>query len=211
MKGDPLVAFSIQPAWLDVALDTARRRSSNAKTELEMRMRDQLPAPVSRDKTVRILARTWLEPPRVARRMIDWAVAISASIDDSRILHIGALIATHPFFGAMTSIAGRELRQTGAVTVPGIRKGMGELWGERTSLDVSARAFARTLVAFRILRGDPHHRLDPAPLIVTPAILRPWLSHALILTRGSDAVDLNAIDSAPEFFMLSVEPAGPRQ
>lgn len=196
---------ALEVAWLDLALEIGRDQKPEGRKRMELALRDQIPAAESRDKTIRTLSRTWLEPPAPAFGMIDWARRHSLEVGDSRPLHIGALIATHPFFGDICAVVGREIAQHGTIRVTPVRMRLRERWGARKSIDVAVRAAIRTFRSFGVLTpGAQGRTAELTAKLDVPPILGGWLAHALLLSRGVTEIDLQTVHSAPEFFMLSI-------
>jgi hypothetical protein len=206
-----LLDRALEVAWLDLALELGREGKPDARNQIEIALRDRILAAESRKKTVRAVWRTWLEPPEQAREMIAWARARSPEIGDSRPLHMGALIATHPFFGDICAAIGRELAQGGSIRVTAVRQRIRERWAARQSVDVAVRAAVRTLRSFGLVSAGPRGRTaELISRLEVPEELRGWLGHALLIARGVGEIDLEAVRSAPEFFMLVIGPGAPR-
>jgi hypothetical protein len=168
-------------------------------------LRDFLPAPEARIKTVSALARAWIAPPEAAAEMIRWAQDRAESVGDARVLHIGALLAVHPFLADAWAAVGRELLFRGDVHMESIRKRLLAEWGQREAIRVGARAAMRTLRSLGVLKGktgDP--RSLPGDRLVVPEILAPWIVHALCLARNASEVGLSEATSAPALFMLEM-------
>lgn len=200
-----MLARALEPGWLDLALQLSRDDPDRAREQLELRLRDRIPAPEGRKKTVRALWRTWLEPPEPARDMIEWARTRSPCVGDARTLHLGALIATHPFFGDVCAAIGREVAQTKTVRVSAVRQRLRDRWAARESVDVSVRAGVRTLRAFGILSaGERGLTAEHILTLDVPSLLGGWFAHGLLLERGVAEIDAGILTSAPEFFMLSL-------
>ena len=196
---------ALDPAWLDLALELSRDGGPDVRERLELALRDRIPAAEGRKKTVRMLWRTWLEPPEPARELIHWARTHSSEIGDSRPLHIGALIATHPFFGQVCAGLGRELALSETIRIVAIRQRLRDRWADRESIDVAVRAAVRTLRSFGTLAAGPQGRTAVlVQKLAVPEQLVGWLAHALLLARGAREIDLGAVETAPEFFMLAI-------
>jgi hypothetical protein len=199
---------ALEVSWLDLALQLGRDGGADARARLEVELRDRIPAAEARKKTVRTLWRTWLEPPEPAREMIAWARERSPEIGDSRPLHLGALIATHPFFADICAAIGREAAQSEVIRVTAVHQRLRERWAARQSVDVAVRAAVRTLRSFGILVAGPRGR---TATIVTRLdisdLLAGWLGQAVMLARGVGEIDLQVLRTAPELFMVTFPPA----
>lgn len=201
---------ALEVSWMDLALRLGRDGDPDARAQLELELRDRIPAAESRKKTVRTLWRTWLEPPEPAREMISWARERSPAIGDSRPLHLGALIATHPFFSDICAAIGREAAQSEAIRVTAVRQRLRERWAARQSVDVAVRAAIRTLRNFGVLAAGPRGRTAGiVGKLTTREVPVGWVAHALMLARGVAEVDLEVVRAAPELFMVDLGWAAP--
>jgi hypothetical protein len=190
---------------LDLALELARKGGQSARANLEFALRDRVVGSEARKKTVRVLGRVWLNPPSEARGMIAWALDRSAHVADSRLLHIGALLATYPFFGDTSAVIGRELTLHGEVRFSAVRQYLRGRWGDRQTVDVSARACIRTLRSLGALRGRPGATtLATNGVLEAPDYLAHWLLHAVTLTRQVNEIDGSTLTTCPELFMIRV-------
>jgi hypothetical protein len=196
---------------LDLALEVARTSDRSARLNLEFALRDRVVALEARKKTVRVLRRIWLTPPSQARTMIAWALDRSAQVADSRLLHIGALLATYPFFGDTCAVIGREVTLHGEVRFGAVRRYLRGRWGDRQTVDVSARAGIRTLRSLGALRGRPGtSTVATNGLLEAPEDIGPWLFHAVMLTRNVAEIDVSTVSSCPELFMFRMAPSRTR-
>ena len=65
---------------------------------------------------------------------------------------------------------------------------MREVWGDKASVDVSARKVYTTFKSLGVLAGSGREPLVAAPRLRVPAPMTVWVVHALLLTRQTDAV-----------------------
>jgi hypothetical protein len=208
VKRSAILDRAIDPAWLDLALRLASEQDTDAgdqRTDLEMALRDRIPASEGRAKTVKILVRVWLRPDDPAQPIVRWALERADEVGDSRVLHIGALMASYPFFGRACSIIGRELSLHGEILTAQLRKRLRAEWGDREIVDVSTRGAVRTLRSLGILQGKLRSpRSTPGKPLVVEDFLRPWLIHSLLIMRGVDSIDSREVQRAPELFMFKL-------
>ena len=207
MNPNVVLDRALEPRWLDSALDTALRDDqSEIKRELlDLNLRDVLPAAEGRKKTLKILLRVWVNPDRSVAPMIEWGRRRAHDIQDLRPLHLGAMIATYPFFGQGCAAVGRALALQGSVEVSQVRKALVAEWGDREIVRVSSRALIRTLRAFGVLGGRPGNSSSvPGETLTSPPWLHPWIAHALLLTRRSEEMDRDEVISAAELFMFEL-------
>ena len=134
--------------------------------------------------------------------MIEWAVELDEPLD-TRILHMGAMLAVYPFIGDVYSSIGTLLRHTEAVENADVRRRVVEKWGDRESIHKAAVMALNTLKSMEILQSDllsTTHGMKRK--IELPPVLQPWIAHALLLTRGAESVDVSSIATAPEMFWV---------
>jgi hypothetical protein len=188
VKQNFILNRALEPRWLDAALHLAidTDEFQGAKRDLlGVMLADDIKGPMARAKTVTALSRVWLDPAETARAMLQWAAERSTTVVDARVLHLGALLATHRFFGDCCAAVGRTLGLHESVLTPEVRQRVKARWGDREAIDVSVRAAIRTLRAFGVLVGAAGDQVSSAgERLAVPLTLRPWLAHALLLTRG---------------------------
>jgi hypothetical protein len=197
----------LELSWLDVALrlTQAAEDVDHQRELLDIALRDSIPGRWARAKTRTALARIWLDPPEAARPLIGWATNQATNVADTRILHMGAMLASYPFFGDVCSIIGRELALHEEVRTPHIRRRVRSLWGDRTTVDAAARRVVRTLRALGILTGDlgsSSSTLGEQLHVSMPFSL--WVVHALLVARDAQETDEREVHAAPELFMFDL-------
>lgn len=204
MRG-PIFDRSVELSWLDEALRLRRDGGPDAKAVLEMWMRDRIDSSLGREKTVRILSRVWLQPEGDVAHLIRWAVERAPSVADSRPLHIGGMLLTHPFFGDVCAAIGRQLGLHSVVQTTETTRRIQTRWGDREVVHLGVKSVVRTLRALNALTGKPG-RTDSrsGEPIGVPTVLAPWLAHALVTTRGVAELDAKEFTHSPELFMLDV-------
>lgn len=194
---------ALTPDLLDVALRVAAEAgdSPDARRLLTVALRDHVSPQEAEGKTKKCLTRVWVRPPEPAREIIRWAIDHQHLDPSHTILHLGALLATFPFFGAVAAIAGRQLHLDGVVVQRGVQdEAMKEL-GDRSTVDVGARKVITTLRYLGLLEGTAGGPLHPpAARPTVPAELTAWMTHALLLTRQASAI---GTDEAPRAFELA--------
>jgi len=211
VKAGPILDRGLSVEVLDAALHIARLGTpfNQSLRRLEVALRESTSEQEATTKTRKILTRIWVRPPVYAQPMVDWVIALEAVVCDPRVLHLGAIFASYPFFGEVCAFVGRHLNLTGEVNTSAVRKQMHGTWGERSSVDVGARRCIRTLRHLGILSGDPGaSRSIAGDVLKVPAELRTWIVHTLMLTRQIDSIDERDVERAPELFMLRMDSQG---
>jgi len=201
----PIFDRSVELSWLDEALRLRREGHADARQKLEVWMRDRVESAGGRKKTMTVLTRIWLDPPEPASEMVSWASTDAPPLDDTRVLHIGAMLATHGFFGRVCALVGRQLGLEGTVHTEDLCIGLRKAWGDREVVDVGVRSVIRTLRGLRVLSGRAGSSESArGEQIEVPPRLSPWLAHALTLSRGAAELDARDLSDSAEFFMLEI-------
>ena len=131
-----------------------QRTGATAWAHLTLALRDHVSEQEANGKTKDCLSRVWISPPIPARQMIHWAVDHQDLDPERTVLHLGALLATFPFAGTVTSIIGRQLHLEGAVDPRQVRSEAAALLGDRSTVDVGARKVVTTLRHLGLLDGS---------------------------------------------------------
>lgn len=205
MKHGAVLDRILRPDWLDVALGLALAARPLAESHhlLDEALRSVLPGPTARSKTRTALAHVWLKPPTGAAALIRWALVHGGALQDRRVLHLGALFATYPFFAEVCGHIGRVIGAQDVVATPDVRRRMRRSWGDNSTVNVATRRAVATLRGFGFLDGRPGASLSRAGTrLPVSNLLSGWLVHALLVARGSSAIYLPEITGAPELFML---------
>jgi hypothetical protein len=201
-RGPMIYDRGLTPDLLDVALRIANSGQpwERQRQLLTIALRDRVSAQEAGGKTKKCLTRVWINPPDEARMMITWAISHAQLAVDRRPLHLGALLATFPFFASVAGIIGRALRLEGQVEGGDVRRRTRDVWGDKSSVDVGARKVYTTLRSFGVLEGGTRAPLMPGKCVGVPDALAPWMIHALMLSRRVNSVADTEIVSAPELF-----------
>jgi hypothetical protein len=123
--------------------------------------------------------------------------------------HLGAMLATYPFFGLVCATVGRQLDLNGVVDGGDGNTRVQALWGDRGVVAQGAAKRIRTLRNLDALGGSRGSRVSKAAdRIAVPKSMIGWVVHALLLTRSTQSVGQDELMSAAELFMLDLEPNG---
>lgn len=194
-------------AWLDAAMALAAAGASveDARAALHDRLKTETLGEAARAKTVTALMRTWINVAPSVADLVRWAARHAADVADSRPLHIGALLATQPFFADQTAIVGRILAVQDDVETPMVRARMRAIWGPRRSVDVATQRTIKTMRAIGMLEGKPSESMShrARPIVVTPHI-GAWLTACVLAARKADAISATELFSAPELIALKI-------
>lgn len=198
---------ALTPQLLDIALRVATESGprSDARRLLTLALRDHVSALEATGKTKKCLTRVWVHPPAAAAEMIRWAADHQHYDPDRICLHLGALLATFPFFGVVASLIGRQLHLDGVVEPPRVRAEVMTLLGDRSTIEVGARKAVTTFRYLGLLQAGPDGRLVSGQRPVVPSALTGWMTHALLLTRQSTAVGVDEPSRAFELATIKVD------
>jgi hypothetical protein len=202
----------LTPDLMDVALRIASDPTPWAEKRklLTVALRDHVNNQEATGKTKKCLTKVWINPPVSATDMITWGRENCHLASDRRVLHLGALIATFPFAGAVTALVGRALSLDGQARPTDIRQRARAIWGDRSSIDVGARKVYTTLLRFGVLSGGGRAPLTRGEEFQADTELAGWLIHSVLLTRGITSVSVADLSAAPELFWVKlIDPAGP--
>jgi hypothetical protein len=198
---------ALTPELFGVALRVATESwgSNDSRRLLTVALRDYVSAQEAEGKTKKCLSRIWVSPPESAREMIRWAIDHQHLDPERTVLHLGALLATFPFAGVVTSIVGRQLHLEGAVNPRQVRSEATALLGDRSTVDVGARKVVTTLRYLGLLTRPNGGRLLLGRQPTVHSSLAGWVTHALLLTRQVDSVGVEGLSRAFELATLKLE------
>jgi hypothetical protein len=208
MKPTAIMDRALEADWLTAAFELAAHGTHDPRTAraiLALWLRDRVAALGPGDKRVTILARVWLDPPRAAGPTIAWALRMADRVADPATLHLGAMLATYPFFRSVCAATGRELLLHDDAAISAIRRRVRGEWGDRVEVDVATRAVLRTLRNLGVVvakRGD--RRIRPGRRRSVGPGTAPWLVHALLVSRGVTEIDQAEVRHSPELFMVDL-------
>lgn len=205
MMGPGVLDRALTHDALDAALRVARS-GSEYPTQLRM-LEVALDGIVTRqeatNKTRKVLTRIWINPPSSAAEHIAWALEQPAAGTDSRVFHIGAMLATYPFFGLVCATVGRQLALSGVVDGADVKQRVQALWGDRAVVAQGVTKCVGTLRNLAVLNGTRGSRQSkPGDRFQVPGTMGRWIVHGLLLTRSVERVGIDELSSAPELFMF---------
>lgn len=192
---------------LDVALrvGTEHGDAANARHLLTVALRDFVTPQEAENKTRKVLTRVWVVPPPPARAMIRWAIEHQREFPDRRALHYGALLATFPFVGSVSSAVGRQLHLDGRVDPRAIKHFARATFGEREFIDAGALKTLSTMRHLGLLEGPKGGPYVLGAQPSAPTATSGWFLHALVLTRQAESVGVGDLSRAHELATVKVE------
>jgi hypothetical protein len=198
----------LTPDLLDVAFRIAADGSpwKDKRKHLTTALLDHVSPQEAEGKTKKCLTRVWINPPEPARSMIRWALEHQHLAADPRVLHMGALLATFPFFGGVTRFVGRQIALEGDARPADARRWARDEWGDRSVIDIGARKAYTTLLALGVLRGGGRLPLTAGEQLAAGPDISGWLQHAVLLGRGIGSMETGSLAASPELFWVSLAP-----
>jgi hypothetical protein len=207
MNSPQILNRPLQRVWLDAALRAARSSASIAtrRWQLSDVLDESELGFVAKRKTARVLDHIWIDPPARAIAAIEWAVGLAEPVD-SRVLHIGAMLAVYPFIGDVYSAIGTRLRRSTELDNKSIRSRVVSKWGDREAVHKAVVMALNTLSSLGILCGEPRSGVwRKAEQLEVPPALAPWLAHVVLLSRKTHSIDVPSVSTAPELFAFSLD------
>jgi len=138
----------------------------------------------ARGKTVTVLSHIWCLVPESATELRARAAAQLSHTDPQERLaiHWAMMIATYPFFTDIASLVGRLLSLHGSVAIPQIKQRMGEIWGERSTIEIAIPRIVKSMAQWGVLKetnekgvfaapGDPASVCDQVAELLVEALL----------------------------------------
>jgi hypothetical protein len=196
----------LTPGLLDVALRVATDPTPwpDKRKLLTVALRDLVTEQEANGKTKKCLTRVWINPPISAAEMVAWGRDNPHLASDRRLLHLGALLATFPFAGAVMALVGRGLALDGHAEPADIRRRTRAIWGDRPAIDIGARKVYTTLLRFGVLAGGGRNPLTRGETLDAHSDMAAWLISALLLTRGVSSIGASDLEAAPELFWVKL-------
>lgn len=206
MKG-ALFDRQLKRKWLDesLALATSGKEVEEQKSLLEVFLRDEITSETGRKKARTALARIWMDPPEMSRQLVSWALANQDGPTEP--WHLGAMLATYPFFAEVVKVVNAALDQDPSVGTAFVYGRMRSAWGDREVVDVSVRSAVRTLREFGVLSGSPRSsKTSRGAAIVVPAQgpLFGWLGHAVLVARRQEEIEVSDLRRSPELSIFAL-------
>lgn len=197
---------AVNPSLLDLALRVATTAgdSPDSRRRLTVALRDHVSDQEAQGKTKKVLSRIWVEPPAESQPMIRWGIDHQHLDPGHTVLHLGAMLATFPFFGKVASIVGRQIRLQGFVDPAEVKRESRRALGDRSTIDVGARKVLTSLRYLRLLTPGDNRRLLVGTAPPAPPELLGWLAHAVLLTRRIDSVGILDLANALELATIKI-------
>lgn len=201
--------------WYDLTLDLLLHNES-AKTirqELGSLLRDRLQTGGFGErgadtyvKAVTQLMQCWVTPDKNLLGLRDAALQLAAQCPRSERLplHWAMTIAAYPFWQKIAALTGRLLNLQSQVTQGQIRARCYETFGERSTIERSARRVIRSLVSWGVLldtEGSVKGCYGKTePVVIADSTMATLLIEATLHANSSGSLPLSAIKNDPALF-----------
>jgi hypothetical protein len=195
---------ALSKAVLDVGLAVAVDGGDRAA--LTERLATIVSATESKGRTRAHIVRTWVSPPARAEGFIRWAVEHRDLDPTHALLHFGALLATEPFVVPIAAGVSRQLEHDGAVDPGRLKKELKRALGDDKAATSGIDNVLDTFRSIGLLLGTAERPLWGR--VSVPKALGGWLTHALLLARRAQELEVREWRTAPELGVLGRRPTG---
>lgn len=217
MRSKKTVGFSqrIRFEWLEYTAE----QFLSGKTEKEIKsllndlLKDQLSIGRNtkrgaREKTISILLKIWVTPPKHMRPFRDDALEHfkRLSRDDRIAVHWGMTMAVYPFFGLVAETAGRLLKLQGSFTPAQVLRRIKEQFGDRETVTRATRRILRCFVDWGVL-SDTEKKGIYQQSTVQPIMdkkLAAWLIEAVLIYGNFRQQLVSAATQNPSLFPFDI-------
>jgi hypothetical protein len=163
----------------------------------------------SREKTITILMKIWLNVPPGLEAFRDDGLELVRTVnrDLSIALHWGMTMAVYPFWGMVAASVGRLLRLQGSFSVSHVQRRLREYYGERETVARAVRRVIRSYYDWQVIdeTGEKGiYRSGRTREIPGISLLR-WLIEALLHTNRDRRGNFGELLNNPALFPFRLE------
>lgn len=204
-------------AYLFLAGNDAGTVKTALQGDLEGEFRsDKTSVRGSLDKTITILLKIWVRPPRELQALQQEGLRLLAHLPREHhiAVHWGMTMAVYPFWGAVAAQVGRLLRLQGTATHAQVRRRIAELFGQRPTVKDAVRRALRSMVDWGVLR-DARTQEAKRPvgayvaglsLSINQVELVVWLTEALLYAYSGHSVSFKTVLDSTSLFPFRFTP-----
>jgi len=196
-----LVLAGNEPSAVKAALQEELRgsfRSDNTKVRGSL------------DKTITILMKIWVRPPRELHSLQGDGLKLFSGLprEDHIAVHWGMTMAVYPFWGAVAAHVGRLLRLQGTAGASQVQRRVREQYGERETVSRRVRYVLRSFVDWGVLEETPKkgiytHGISRA--VDHPQLIA-WLAEAFLHAHPNGSAALRTVLDSMSFFPFRLSP-----
>lgn len=162
----------------------------------------------SLDKTITILLKVWLQPPKDLKSLRDEGLELlkRTSSPESMVIHWGMVSAVYPFWFSVAAQIGRLLKLQGTVTSVQIQRRIREQYGERETVSRRARYIIRSFLDWGVLRETERKGIYKAQkaLLIDDIRLIAWLIEAALYARESGSIPFKELVNSSALFPFQI-------
>jgi hypothetical protein len=201
----------IRLAWLEkvAALALSGQSPQEMKKTLEDDLKpsfrsDRTDVRGSLDKTITILIKVWVRPPReLSFLQKDGLELVKHYPKNSQItIHWGMMMASYPFWANVATQVGRLLALQGTASAGHVQRRLREQYGERETVSRRTRYVLRSFVDWGVLceTGATGVYSCGTKSYVDDASLLAWLVEAALHSQATDSSPFHDLLASPRFF-----------
>jgi len=187
---------------------------NSIKAFLQELIQDQFPSSNKKvrgsvDKTITILMRVWVNPPKDLRDLQADGLKLLQNMtkEDHLAIHWGMIMAVYPFWGSVAANVGRSLNLQGNVVATQIQRRVREKYGERETVSRRARYLLRAFIAWEVLKETSvkgiydqgvSQSIDDHSLIA-------WMIEAFLHSRSNAAASVKEVFASTSLFPFNLQ------
>lgn len=163
----------------------------------------------SREKTITILLKTWLNVPPGLEGLRDSGLELLRVLpQDLHIaIHWGMTMAVYPFWGAVAGSVGRLLRLQDSFSTSQVQRRLKEQYGERETVSLSAWRIIRSFFDWQVITSSAqkgeYYPGEEKKISSIPLIL--WLLEAVLHATKSASGNFKEIVNSPVLFPFKLD------
>ncbi|GIV04209.1 MAG: hypothetical protein KatS3mg015_3039 [Fimbriimonadales bacterium] len=164
----------------------------------------------SLDKTVTILMKIWVRPPRDLHPLQQDGLQLLSRLprEEHIAVHWGMAMAAYPFWGNVAAYVGRLLRLQGAAAASQVQRRVREQYGERETVSRRVRYVLRSFVDWQVLKETPKKGIYTSGLSLAIAHVEviAWLAEAFLHAHPNGSAAVRTVLDATSLFPFHLSP-----
>lgn len=169
----------------------------------------------SLDKTLTILMKIWVRPPRELRPLWHDGLELLSHLPREHhiAVHWGMTMAVYPFWGAVAAHVGRLLRLQGTAAASQVQRRVREQYGERETVSRRVRYVLRGFVDWGGLKETSEKGIYTAglSLAIAQVELIAWLAEAFLHAHPNGSAALRTVLDSTSLFPFRLSPISAAQ
>ena len=164
----------------------------------------------SLDKTITILMKIWVRPPRDLYLLQREGLKLLSHLtrEDRLAVHWGMAMAVYPFWGTVAAHVGRLLRLQGTAAARQVQRRVREQYGERETVSRRVRYVLRSFVDWGVLKETSEKGIYTAglSLAIDQVEVIAWLVEAYLHAHPNGSVALRTVLDSTSLFPFRLSP-----